>query len=163
GERSNVIDLTCAGTPATLSVTTSLRIAPSTSPPASVTSTTPGPAATAPSEEAVGGAASMIVDSLVPRAGERVARGGPPLEAAPTRPGEGERGGERAVAAAAGGGELALSATAALVGAFATRGRGKRNRRATSLRHCAALNSGGGCGAPGAAEVAARPSTGAAV
>jgi hypothetical protein len=45
-------------------VTNSLRIAPSTSPPASVSSTTPGAPASAPSEEALGGAASVMAGSL---------------------------------------------------------------------------------------------------
>ena len=119
--------------------------------------------ASAPSEEALGGAASATVDSLTMCAGEGVADGRRLLEAASPRPRDGEGdgcdgegSGDRAVAAAAGGGELELSGTAALVGPFATCVSGKRDRRAISLRHCAAFNSGAGCGAPGAAELTAR-------
>jgi hypothetical protein len=66
-----------------------------------------------------------------------------------------EGGGEKASATAAGGGELLLSGTAALVGALATCGSGKRDMRAINLRHCAAFNTGAGCRAREAAELPA--------
>src|SRR5262249_6864887 len=64
--------------------------------------------------------------------------------------------GGNACAAAAGGGELVLSGTAALVGTPATWGGGKRDMRAINLRHCAAVNGGAGCGAAEGAELPRR-------